>query len=62
MKTSELTRYIYKRGCRFKRHGAGHDIWINPQNGGWAAIPRHEAQEVKPGTLKKILRGLFGTE
>jgi len=46
MKTSELTRLAKKRGCRIKRHGAEHDIWINPNTGSTARIPRHPSKEI----------------
>ena len=41
MKASELTKLAKKNGCRIKRHGSEHDIWINPQTGRTAQIPRH---------------------
>jgi predicted RNA binding protein YcfA (HicA-like mRNA interferase family) len=47
-----------KNGCHIKRHGAEHDIWINPQTGNTARIPRHPSKEVATGTAKNIIRDL----
>ena len=58
MKASELTRLARKYGCRIERHGAEHDIWINPKTGKTARIPRHQSKEVATGTAHKIIRDL----
>ncbi|MDR0196703.1 MAG: type II toxin-antitoxin system HicA family toxin [Oscillospiraceae bacterium] len=58
MKASELTRLAKKNGCRIKRHGAEHDIWINPKTGNTARIPRHQNKEVATGTVQNIMRDL----
>jgi predicted RNA binding protein YcfA (HicA-like mRNA interferase family) len=55
MKVSELTRLARKKGCKIKRHGAEHDIWINPKTGGTARIPRHQSKEVATGTAHDIM-------
>lgn len=60
MKTNELTRLLKRNGCYRLRKGSRHDIWINPKTGMTAAVPRHGAQEVRPGTLKNILDSLLG--
>ena len=60
MKTSELKRLLKRSGCYCLRNGGRHDIWINPQTGGTAPIPRHDAQEVRPGTLQNIKASLLG--
>lgn len=59
MKTSELKRLLRAGGCQLLRHGARHDIWINPQTGMTAPVPRHDAQEVKAKTLKSIKEALL---
>ena len=38
MKVSELTRLAKKQGCYIKRHGAEHDIWMNPKTGNTARV------------------------
>jgi predicted RNA binding protein YcfA (HicA-like mRNA interferase family) len=58
VKVSELTKLAAKNGCRIKRHGAEHDIWINPQTGSTASIPRHPGKEVATGTAKNIMKDL----
>ena len=58
MKISEIVRLIKKHGCIIKRHGAEHDIWINPTTGGEASVPRHSSKELPTGTAEKNLKGL----
>ncbi|MCL2812367.1 MAG: type II toxin-antitoxin system HicA family toxin [Clostridia bacterium] len=58
MKASELTKMAKKSGCRIKRHGSEHDIWINPHTGKTAQIPRHPSKEVATGTASKIKKDL----
>lgn len=60
MKTSELKRLLKTGGCRLLRHGSRHDIWKNPETGATAPVPRHDAQEVNPKTLKSIKEALLG--
>lgn len=42
-----------------KKHGASHDIWINPKTGARAVIPRHGSKEIKEPTAKSILKDLL---
>jgi len=58
MKASELTRLAKKKGCQIKRHGADHDIWLNPKTGNTAPIPRHQSKEVATGTANRIIKDL----
>lgn len=58
MKASELVRLAKKHGCIIKRHGAEHDIWINPKTGKTASIPRHQSKEVATGTAHNIIKDL----
>lgn len=60
MKHSELIRKLKKAGCLLKRHGAGHDIWINPVTGATSTVPRHGSKEIKKKTVKSILDDLLG--
>jgi mRNA interferase HicA len=59
MKHSELIRELKKAGCLLKRHGASHDIWINPKNGARTAVPRHGSKEIKEATAMAILDDLL---
>lgn len=59
MKHSELIRALKKAGCLLKRHGASHDIWINPKTGARTAVPRHGSKEIKEKTAKSILDDLL---
>ena len=58
MKASELAKLAKKHGCHIKRHGAEHDIWINPKTGNTARIPRHQSKEVATGTAQNIIKDL----
>lgn len=59
MKHSELIRKLEKAGCLLKRHGASHDVWINPKTGARTTIPRHGSKEIKEKTAKSILKDLL---
>jgi len=56
MKAGELIKLAKKNGCRIKRHGSEHDIWINPKTGGTAAIPRHQSKEISTGLAIRIMK------
>ena len=58
MKVCELTRKAKKKGCYVKRHGAEHDIWIDPVTGNTARIPRHQSKEMATGTVQSIMKDL----
>ena len=58
MKVSEITRLAKKHGCRIKRHGSEHDIWIDPKTGNTARIPRHQSKELPTGTAQNIMKDL----
>ena len=58
MKVSELIRLVQKKGAKFKAHGARHDVYINPNTGDEAQIPRHPAKELKKGIADGILKDL----
>jgi mRNA interferase HicA len=60
MKHSELIRLLKKAGCLLKRHGASHDVWMNPATGATTAVPRHGSKEIKNKTAKSILDDLLG--
>jgi predicted RNA binding protein YcfA (HicA-like mRNA interferase family) len=57
MKYSELEKKLEETTqCRRFRNGGSHPIWINPETGEFFAMSHHRSQEVKPGTLKSIIK------
>lgn len=56
MKTSELKRYLKSKGCYEIHTGKEHDVWYSPLTEAKIRIPRHQSQEVPPGTLNSILK------
>ena len=58
MKHSELIRVVVKAGCFIKRHGASHDVWVNPKTGDFTTVPRHGSKEIKTKTAKSIFDAL----
>lgn len=54
MKRQEFIRSLANNGCYLKRHGSNHDIFINPQNGRKAPVPRHP--EIKDSLCKLIMK------
>jgi len=59
VKRREFVRGLVDRGCYVKRHGANHDIYLNPANGRVAPVPRHA--EIK-NTLARAIRKQLGFE
>ena len=56
MKRKELIKQLEKFGCVLLRHGANHDIYINPKNGQKQPVPRHkEVDEHLARHIKKYL-------
>ncbi|MGA2936611.1 MAG: type II toxin-antitoxin system HicA family toxin [Syntrophobacteraceae bacterium] len=41
MKRQTFIRELIRAGCFMKRHGGGHDIYMNPKPGKRSPIPRH---------------------
>jgi len=55
----ELTRKLRRLGCAFDRQAKGdHEIWINPSTRQRTTIPDWGSEDLKPGTVSKILRDL----
>ena len=48
---------LVDEGCILKRHGKNHDIYINPQNGKKAPVPKHK--EIKNTLCELIKKQLF---
>lgn len=56
MKRKGFIRELVKAGCYIKRHGANHDIYMNPRTGRKAPVPRHT--EIKESLCKLIRKQL----
>jgi mRNA interferase HicA len=56
MKRSELIRQLVAAGCVLHRHGASHDIYLNPANGKKQPVPRHT--EIDNNLARHIKRNL----
>ncbi|WP_317706483.1 type II toxin-antitoxin system HicA family toxin [Methylomarinovum caldicuralii] len=57
MKREQFIRELEAAGCRLKRHGSRHDLYVNPRNGKQAPVPRH--REIK-NTLCRLIRQQLG--
>ena len=54
-----LTRKLRKLGCELVRQAPGsHEIWWNPENKSFTAVPHHGSKDIPGGTLATILRNL----
>lgn len=57
MKYNELHKLLRKNGCyETGRQIGGHPAWFSPITGRVFKTSNHGSEEVKPGTLKSILR------
>ena len=56
MKKVELLKKLHELGAVFVRHGANHDVFIQPKTNKEAAVPRHN--EINEYTAKSILKKL----
>lgn len=56
MKYSELERILKKHGCRLVREGTRHTHWQSPITGNIFPVGRHKSEDVKSGTLDRILK------
>jgi len=56
MKYSELERQLREAGCRVDHEGKRHTMWYSPITGERFPVGRHKNEDVKPGTLKSILK------
>jgi mRNA interferase HicA len=60
MKRQELIRELREAGCVLLRHGARHDVYLNPVTGQRQPAPRHtEVDDALAKHIKKYL-GLKG--
>jgi predicted RNA binding protein YcfA (HicA-like mRNA interferase family) len=56
VKRQELIRELRQAGCVLLRHGARHDIYLNPATGQKQPVPRHT--EIDDAFAKHIKRYL----
>jgi hypothetical protein len=56
MKQFELLQKLKRQGAIFVRHGAKHDVYMQPGTGKEAAVSRHD--EINEYTAKAILKKL----
>jgi len=56
MKRKEFIRELKAKGCTLHRHGAKHDIYLNPATGMKQPVPRHT--EIDNRLVKHIKRYL----
>ncbi len=56
MKRRQFIRQLMQAGCVLLRHGARHDIYLNPETGQRQPVPRHsEIDERLARHIKKQL-------
>jgi mRNA interferase HicA len=56
MKRQELIRELREVGCVLLRHGARHDVYLNPATGQKQPVPRHtEIDDALAKHIKKYL-------
>ena len=56
MKRKEFIQEILKQGCILLRHGARHDMYLNPATGNKQPVPRHA--EIDDKLVKHIRKNL----
>ncbi|MCY4581126.1 MAG: type II toxin-antitoxin system HicA family toxin [Chloroflexi bacterium] len=55
----ELTRKLRRLNCNFARQASGsHEIWMNTLTNAKTTIPNKRGRDLKPGTLRSIIRDL----
>ena len=59
MNYGELTRKLQQQGIELRRQAKGsHEIWWHPDKRLYTRITNHGSQEIKKGTLARILKDL----
>jgi mRNA interferase HicA len=56
MKRRDLVSHLLREGCVLHREGAKHTVFLNPENGHLASVPRH--REMDSLLARKICRQL----
>lgn len=52
----QAARELEQNGYTFKRHGANHDIYFNPQIGAMISLKRHDFDESDLRYIQKEIR------
>lgn len=59
MRYRELAKRLKKLGCEeYRQAGGSHTVWRNPANEQRAIVPNWGRKDLKPGTVRGILRQL----
>ncbi|PJB49433.1 MAG: addiction module toxin, HicA family [Chloroflexi bacterium CG_4_9_14_3_um_filter_45_9] len=56
MKRRDLVNHLTREGCVLQRKGSKHSLYLNPENGHIATVPRH--REIEILLARKICRQL----
>ena len=56
MKTKDLIELLERNGWKFKRHGANHDIYRNPETGRMIPLKRHDFDENDLRYIRKEIK------
>lgn len=56
MKYSELEKRLSKSGCYLVKADGRHPVWYSPITNKFFLTSHHKSEEVKPGTLRSIIR------
>ena len=56
MKRVDLIRHLEAQGCRLRREGGSHSVYLNPEKRRVSTVPRH--REVNDFLARKICRDL----
>ncbi|MCL2086424.1 MAG: type II toxin-antitoxin system HicA family toxin [Oscillospiraceae bacterium] len=56
MKYSELKKLLKKNGCCKISEGSKHENWVGASRGRVFQVGRHDTEDVKKGTLNRILK------
>jgi predicted RNA binding protein YcfA (HicA-like mRNA interferase family) len=56
MKYSEVERKLKKYGCRCLEEDGSHPLWFSPITNEKFTLSHHRSEEVRPGTLKQIIK------
>jgi predicted RNA binding protein YcfA (HicA-like mRNA interferase family) len=56
MKRRDLISHLIKEGCVLHRESAKHSVFLNPENGRLATVPRHRDIEIL--LARKVCRQL----
>jgi predicted RNA binding protein YcfA (HicA-like mRNA interferase family) len=59
MRYRELVKRLQQLGCQQQRAAKGsHTMWYNPNTDKYAVIPNWGGKDLKPGTVRGILKDL----